>query len=57
MSTDVNRQRSDKSAMDAIAALMDGKEWDSDTSSAIAELVRETGRHVRDPDEVEDDEE
>lgn len=51
------RQRSDESALDAIAALMDGKEWDSGTTSKIAEIVLETGRQIRDVDEVDDEDE
>lgn len=45
----------DSKSMDAIAALLDGKEWNADTTSAIAEIVITTGRTVRDTDDVEDD--
>ncbi len=48
MSTDVNRQRSDESALDDIAALMSGQEWTADTACEVAGIVRETGREVRD---------
>ena len=38
----------DVEALDAIAALLDGTEWDSETLSAIAEQVLTTGRTIRD---------
>ena len=37
----------DKEALDAIAALMSGEEWDSDTTSAISDVVKATGRVVK----------
>lgn len=45
----------DSKSMDAIAELLDGKEWNADTSAAIAEIVITTGRVVRDTDDIEDD--
>ncbi len=42
----------DASAMDHIAALLDGRAWDADTLDHIADLVRKTGRLVRDVDGV-----
>ena len=39
-------------ALDAIAAALDGKEWDSDTADVVARIVRETGRKVRSPEDV-----
>jgi hypothetical protein len=39
--------------LDYIAEQLDGREWDADTSAAVAELVRSSGRAVREPfDEV-----
>lgn len=38
----------DGKALDAIEALMSGKEWDSDTTSAVAEIVQSTGREIKD---------
>ena len=39
----------DHAALDAIAELLDGKEWSgADDLDAIAALVRHTGREVRD---------
>lgn len=43
--------RSDGSILDDIARHLDGKAWDSDTTAHIAELVRLTGRRVRDVDD------
>ncbi len=44
---------SDKVALDVIARLLDGTEWNgADTLDAIAELLRDTGRKVRDPADV-----
>lgn len=40
---------SDTEAMVRIHALLDGTEWDSDTASDIAEVLRETGRTIREP--------
>ncbi|MFH1982631.1 MAG: hypothetical protein ABIL58_12380 [Pseudomonadota bacterium] len=33
-------------AMDGIAEILSGTEWDSDTACKVAELVRLTGRDV-----------
>lgn len=41
----------DTHAMDEIAKLMSGTEWDSDTTEAIAQIVRLTGRIIADPDD------
>lgn len=38
--------------MSRIAALLDGRVWDADTLDHIADLVRESGRMVRDVDDV-----
>lgn len=32
--------------LDAIQRLMDGQEWDSDTMTSVAEIVRSTGRKI-----------
>jgi hypothetical protein len=39
-------------ALDAIAELMSGVEWDSDTLEGIADLVRKTGRNIADVEEA-----
>jgi hypothetical protein len=36
--------------VDEITALLDCSEWDADTLDQIAELIRSTGREVREPD-------
>ena len=41
-------------ALDAIAAVMSGQEWDADTMDAVANLVRSTGRVVADVDGMVD---
>jgi hypothetical protein len=38
----------DRAALDVIAHTLDGREWEADTLDAIADLVRATGRLVRD---------
>jgi hypothetical protein len=38
----------DSKAVDAIARVLDGQVWDSDTPSTVAEIVRKTGREVDD---------
>ena len=39
---------SDAQALDAIARLMSGNEWDTETIEAVADLVTETGRAIAD---------
>lgn len=41
-----------RSALDQIALLLDGTEWSPDTLEGIANIIRGTGRVVRDPDDV-----
>ena len=41
---------SDRDALNYIAELMDGKEWNSDTLDEIAETVRMTGREINEPE-------
>jgi len=41
----------DKRALDLIRSIMSGKEWNADTTSDIAGVVRRTGRTIRDTDE------
>jgi hypothetical protein len=43
-------------ALDQIAALMSGQEWDSDTTAAISDIVRATGRVIADSSQYDDDE-
>lgn len=38
----------DAQALDAIARLMSGNEWDTETIEAVADLVTETGRTIAD---------
>jgi hypothetical protein len=40
----------DLEALKDIHALLDGKEWGTDTLEQIAEILRETGREIREPD-------
>lgn len=42
-------------AVEAIHGLLDGTEWDSGTTEAIAEIIVATGRDIREPDEVDRD--
>ncbi len=42
------KQQNDAAILDLIAQEMDGREWSPDTLDEIAELVRATGRQVRD---------
>lgn len=39
----------DAGALDRIAALMDGREWDDETLEHVAEILRASGRQVREP--------
>lgn len=40
----------DLEALNDIHSLLDGTEWDSDTLEQIADILRETGREIREPD-------
>ena len=42
-------------ALDAIAEIMSGNEWDADTMDAVARIVRETGRTVANYEPGDDD--
>ena len=42
----------DTTILNAIHAVLDGTEWDSDTTVAIADLVQATGRVIRQPEEA-----
>ena len=42
---------SDPEALDAIARLLSGQEWNSDTASQVAEIVSATGRTITEPNE------
>lgn len=42
---------SDNDALDLIAYLMSGAEWDADTLEHIAQIVQETGREINGPEE------
>ena len=42
---------SDPEALDAIARLLSGQEWSSDTASQVAEIVSATGRTITEPNE------
>jgi hypothetical protein len=39
---------SDQQSLDAIHAILDKTEWDADMLDSIADIVRQTGREVRD---------
>lgn len=43
---------SDKEALDKIQAILSGKEWDSDTTAFIAEIVTASGRAILDPEDA-----
>ena len=43
----------DKQAIEAIHAILDGTEWEPQTLDDIAEVVLATGREIRDPNEME----
>lgn len=45
----------DTDALDRIHAILDGSEWDCDTTVAVADVVTSTGRTIREPDEQPDD--
>lgn len=47
----------DGKALDFIAAALDGTEWDADHLEVIAEVVRGTGRQVRDPNDIDEQQE
>jgi hypothetical protein len=40
----------DLDALEDIHQLLDGTEWDTDTLLSIADIIRETGREIRDPE-------
>ena len=40
----------DLEALNDIHSLLDGTEWGSDTLEQIADILRETGREIREPD-------
>jgi len=43
-------KKQDSEALDVIAILLDGAEWNSDTMSLIAKIVSGTGRTINDTD-------
>jgi hypothetical protein len=47
---------SDKDALDAIHETLDGKEWEPDFLEFIAHVLAKTGRTVRGPDGLTDEE-
>jgi hypothetical protein len=47
----------DREAMLAIQSLMDGKEWNSDTLGAIAQVMEDSGHRLRDLDAIDSMEE
>jgi hypothetical protein len=42
-------------ALDTIADLLDGREWSVEDLDTVAEIVRDTGREIRDPNYEEPD--
>lgn len=42
----------DESAMDAIHMLLDGGEWEATTIELVAQIVEQSGRHIREPHET-----
>ncbi len=51
---DERRADLNESALDAIHAALDGKEWTPETPESIATILRAIGLPVRDVDELED---
>lgn len=45
----------DRAALLAIHALMDGKEWSADTLQDIARVIADAGLRVREPGDAEED--
>lgn len=43
----MSKKLSDTEAMDRIHHILDGKEWDSETTSKISDVVEDSGRPVR----------
>lgn len=43
---------SDTEAMDRIQGLLSCLEWDTETIEQVADIIRETGREVKDPEEM-----
>lgn len=41
-----------KAVCDQIFVQLDGEEWDSDTTSAIGEIIAEAGYKIRDPNDM-----
>ena len=48
------KRNPDTVAMDKIAELLDGTEWDAETLDKIAEIVKKSGREIREPVEDSD---
>jgi len=42
------RSQHDREALDSIQRALSAREWDSDTLSAVAEIVRRSGREIAD---------
>lgn len=51
------RALSDAKVLQRIHRIMDGTEWDADTLEAIAEVLRESGRTITEPEFIEHDRE
>ena len=49
----IKRVASDRQTLDAIARIMSGRQWTPETIEDVADLVRLTGREIRDIDEDE----
>jgi hypothetical protein len=49
------RRSSDSDALDRIAEQLDGSEWSADDCEAVAGLVRDTGREIREVDDLPDE--
>lgn len=45
-------KRGDSDALDRIAERLDGSEWSADDCEAVAGLVRDTGREIREIDDL-----
>ena len=54
--SDIGESRyTDEAALDAIHLILDGKEWEAETLEIIAEIVEQSGRHIRTLGEIEQD--
>lgn len=51
----INMDGKSNHPLDEVFAILDGQEWNAEHFEAIADVLREHGYNVRDPDEVEEE--